>query len=43
MIRAFHAFGVLLPIIICYDDACHLLARLLSLFGTRWEDEDQHS
>jgi len=27
----------MMPIVLCYDDACHLLARLLSLMGAHWQ------
>ena len=32
----YHDLGILMPIVLCFDDACHLLGRLLwGLFGRR--------
>ena len=37
LIGAYARLALMMPIVLCYDDACHLLARLLSLMGTHWQ------
>ena len=37
LVHVFLAASQPMPIVFCYDDACHLLARLQSLIGLDWE------
>jgi hypothetical protein len=37
LITTFSDMNVLMPILLAYDDMCHLLARMLSLMGAYWQ------
>ena len=37
IVNHYHELGILMPIVLCYDDSCHLLGRLLSLMGSFWQ------
>ena len=37
LVTLYYTFGVAMPAFLLYDDACHLLGRLLSLMGTFWQ------
>ena len=37
LIGMYCALGIEIPAFLLYDDACHLLGRMMSLMGTYWE------